>query len=171
MSQYTRSAAYDVVNYAWNSLVEAGVLDPSDYYVEEIGTTMIPITPVQEPPEFANILGDKPYIVYTYVLKPNFDDNIFLAEETLIFTIFCPDPGKIMAVMRVFSEAFRAKDEAAKRLQDSPDTSGKYYFNWTSIDGMEMSGESDSESGRVTGEVIVCYSFSENMNFDGTLVP
>lgn len=170
-TQYKRTAAYDVINYLWARLTATGVLDETDYFIEEFGTEVVPIIPVQNQPEFANILGELPYLVYEYILKPSFTDNIFTAEESLIFTIYCPDQGRIMEIFRVISEAFRALDESAKRLQASPTTSGKYFFNWTTVDGFELSGESDSESGRGTGEAVITYSFGELMNYDGTLIP
>lgn len=170
MSIYKKSPAYDVINYLWAKLQESQVLDATDYYLDDFEDNIVPIIPVQDQPELANYLKNKAYIVYDFIGYPQTDDDFFVNEEAIMFTIFCPNFSKIMEIVRVFNECFRGKDEAAKKLQAAPTTTGTFFFYSTRIDGVDISGQAHKESGRISGEICVCYRFGEIMNKSGFYV-
>lgn len=167
MSVYSRSAVYDVINYLWENLKESKVLDPTDYYLDDFESSIVPIIPIQDQPELANHLNNKPYIIYDFIGYPQTNDEIFINEEAVMFTIFCPNFSKVMEIVRVFNESFRGKDEAAKKLQLADTTSGDFFFYSTRIDGIDISGQASKESGRITGEVTVCYKYGEPLDWSG----
>lgn len=167
MSIYKKSPAYDVINYLWAKLQEAQVLDATDYYLDDFEDNIVPIIPVQDQPELANYLNNKPYIVYDFIGYAQTDDDFFINEEAVMFTIFCPNFSKIMEIVRVINETFRGKDQSAKKLQAASTTSGSFFFYSTRIDGIDISKEASTESGRVTGEICVCYRFGELMDNSG----
>ena len=167
LSIYEKSPAFDVINYLWKKLQDSSVMDASDYYLDAFETNIIPIIPIQEQPEIANYLNDKPYMTYDFIGYAQDDEQFFVNEEALMFTIYSPSMAKIMQIVRVFNETFRGYDESARKLQNAPTTSGDFFFYYTRLDGITISGETSRESGRITAEICVCYKYGEPMDYSG----
>ena len=167
-TDYTIDASQDIIKYTWEKLKAAGVMTASNYTIAEFGGQIMPIAPVQEMPEFANRFGDHPYIIYEVMTgtAPDGDDWWKLRDE-ITFTIYCTDYDKITSIKNVMVDYFRRMDESARLVNSQSGLSGKFNFLCTTIMGIVMSGESEQENSRQTGEVTIGYDYVRYLDSTG----
>jgi hypothetical protein len=166
MVDYNVDASQDLIKFIWAKLQSAGVMTSTDY-VFESGATIIPIVPVQEIPEMANQLKDKPYIVYTLASDVGSESLWARQRDTIYFTIFSQDVRKIIAITNVMRDFLRRKDESARLINATAGLSGKYNFHCIYVMKTEVSGESTDEAGRMTGEVVIDYDYVRYLDSAG----
>lgn len=167
MVNYNTDASQDLVKFIWAKLQSAGVMVASDYVLEN-GPTIIPIVPVQELPEMANQFRDKPYIVYTISSNDNLADTMWMRQrDSAQFMIFSQDVNNIIAIKNVMLDFLRRYDDSAQLINKTSGLSGKYNFHCVYVMKTEVSGETTDEAGRMTGEVIIDYTYVRYLDSAG----
>ncbi len=156
-------AVYDVNRYVWHFLTSSGVLNPSEYYAADLDLTIIPIHPVQEVPELANHLDDKPYIVYDVFTGTNTtgsQDEWWVERDEVIYTIYAPSIEKINDIIRSFRNNCKKMDESARSLQQFLSTDTDFWYQELCFDWAEVSESTRDEAGRQLGQVKISYNYS-----------
>jgi len=166
VADYSATAAFEVLGYVWDKIDAAGVLNQADYYLDDLDITLMPFIPAQEQPETHNLLGDKPYIVYTVYTEQDPDLWAILNDE-ITMTIFCPDFNKIMEIGNFMLDLFRRMDESARDLNTHITAASKFTFFSTEVGGFIASGESENEGGRQTADLILSYKYSRKLDSSG----
>ena len=170
MVDYNADASQDIIKFIWGKLQSTGVMTASDYVLES-GTTIVPIVPVQEIPEMANQLKDKPYIVYTLSSADNYTESLWVRQrDSIQFMIFSQNVNKIIAIKNVMADFLRRKDDSARLINATGGLSGKYNFHCIYLMKSDVSGETTDEAGRMTGEVIIDYDYVRYLDTAGNYV-
>jgi hypothetical protein len=125
---YNIDAMYEIRRHLWEELVLSKLVKSSDYYIENTGSEIIPIIPVQQQPEMNQFLSGKTHIVYDKV-GMTYEDNWLICCEKLLFTIYSTDVSEINAIRNLMLDVFRRMDDSARDLNASRNTDKIIFHN------------------------------------------
>lgn len=166
MADYNISAVGQLRLYIWDKLKEYNILDENDYIADGFDTPLIPIIPSQQIPEFNNLIGDKPYIVYTFNVGP-YGDEWWVCEESVVFSIVSSDYGKIIEITQFLADILRRMDETALEINTWANQTTKFKFFSSSLTYISSPLPFDEEGGRQFGEIEFTYKYSRFLDSGG----
>lgn len=157
MTDYRKMAFSLIRQYLWTNLLDSGVLDENDYWVETMGTRLNPIIPSQQVPEFQNLLPGVPYMVYDIEMV-EYGDDFWITEEVATLTIVGGDYTKLYQISQLIKDLMQRYDMSAREINDdNPDSPFK--FLKAHVSGMvspDIGSESDVQTATV--ELTYCYT-------------
>jgi hypothetical protein len=166
MPDYTDHAVNDIVDYVWDGLVSAGILDPYDYLYES--APLVPFIPVQDQPEFVNRFGNSPYFIYNVTELPADEaQEWWRMRDEIVFTIVCPDIVKIREIFGWMRDRLRRYDESARLINSYSGLSGKFNYHTSYLMYSQIEDEARNEAGRVEGEIAFCVEYVRYLDADG----
>lgn len=165
MTDYTIDAMYEVRKHLWNQLVLNNIIDPNDYYSDNLGETIIPIIPVQQSPEMNQFLSGKTHIVYDK-MGSTYEENWMICCEKISFTIYSVDFSEINIIRNMMIDVFRRMDESARDLNQSKSTN-KIIFHNTMILEMSPTEPSTELAGFLAADVILEVKYSRTVGPKG----
>jgi hypothetical protein len=125
---YNIDAMYEIRKHLWEELKTHKLFKASDYYIENSGTEIIPIIPVQQQPDLNQFLSGKAHIVYDKT-GLSYEENWMICCEKILFTIYSTDVSEINSIRNLMLDVFRRMDLSAKDLNKSKDTDKIIFFN------------------------------------------
>lgn len=125
---YSVDAIYEIRKHLWEELKSNKLFKASDYYIENSGTEIIPIIPVQQQPELNQFLSGKSHIVYDKT-GLSYEENWMICCEKILFTIYSTDVSEINSIRNLMIDVFRRMDLSAKDLNASKGTNKIIFFN------------------------------------------
>ena len=164
MSSYRRMAAFDVISYFWNELTSTGILDSTDYYVDEFEDEIIPIIPVQDLPQTRNYLGNKTYMVYEILNLPTDEGRYFLKQEQLVITVFSPSFSKLVEICTLAEDCLNRLASTGHDITKYKNSEFTFHCFNTEY---EIAGETDSEGGRISADINVIYEYTRDLTASG----
>jgi hypothetical protein len=165
MTDYNIDAMYEVRKHLWNQLVLNNIIDPNDYYSDNLGETIIPIIPVQQSPEMNQFLSGKTHIVYDK-MGSTYEENWMICCEKISFTIYSVDFSEINIIRNMMIDVFRRMDESARDLNQSKSTN-KIIFHNTMILEMSPTEPSTELAGFLAADVILEVKYSRTVGPKG----
>jgi len=165
MTDYNIDAMYEVRKHLWNQLVLNNIIDPNDYYSDNLGVTIIPIIPVQQSPEMNQFLSGKTHIVYDK-MGSTYEENWMICCEKISFTIYSVDFSEINIIRNMMIDVFRRMDESARDLNQSKSTN-KIIFHNTMILEMSPTEPSTELAGFLAADVILEVKYSRTVGPKG----
>jgi len=165
MTDYSIDAMYEVRKHLWSQLVLNNIIDPNDYYSDNLGETIIPIIPVQQSPEMNQFLSGKTHIVYDK-MGSTYEENWMICCEKISFTIYSVDFAEINIIRNMMIDVFRRMDESARDLNKSKSTS-KIIFHNTMILEMSPTEPSTELAGFLAADVILEVKYSRTVGPKG----
>jgi hypothetical protein len=149
MADYTKNARTVINGFLWESLKEDNILSADDYRPDGFTKALVPIVPLQEIPEFNNLLTDKTYITYDYEVE-GYGDQWWICEERMLYTIISTNISKISEVTEFMIDLFRRLDDSGKDI--------KFYS--IGLSSASAPAPFDQEGGRMSGSVEIFYKYS-----------
>jgi hypothetical protein len=165
MTDYNIDAMYEVRKHLWNQLVLNNIIDPNDYYSDNLGETIIPIIPVQQSPEMNQFLSGKTHIVYDK-MGSTYEENWMICCEKISFTIYSVDFSEINIIRNMMIDVFRRMDESARDLNQSK-SRNKIIFHNTMILEMSPTEPSTELAGFLAADVILEVKYSRTVGPKG----
>ena len=165
MTDYSIDAMYEVRKHLWSQLVLNNIIDPNDYYSDNLGETIIPIIPVQQSPEMNQFLSGKTHIVYDK-MGSTYEENWMICCEKISFTIYSVDFAEINIIRNMMIDVFRRMDDSARDLNQSKSTS-KIIFHNTMILEMSPTEPSTELAGFLAADVILEVKYSRTVGAKG----
>lgn len=165
MTDYNIDAMYEVRKHLWSQLVLNNIIDPNDYYSDNLGETIIPIIPVQQSPEMNQFLSGKTHIVYDK-MGSTYEENWMICCEKISFTIYSVDFSEINIIRNMMIDVFRRMDESARDLNQSKSTN-KIIFHNTMILEMSPTEPSTELAGFLAADVILEVKYSRTVGPKG----
>lgn len=166
---YTSTAFGQIRNYTWDKLKTAGILDYNDYIADGFIEPLVPIIPVQQVPEFNNLVGNSPYIIYDYDTS-SYSDEWWICEETIKFYVVSNDFSKIIQISQFLIDVFRRMDTSASELNAWQGDSGNFKFYTFSLVNASSPAPQDEEGGRVMSEIQISYKYSRFLDSNGNFI-
>jgi hypothetical protein len=125
---YSIDAMYEIRRHLWEELTLSKLIKASEYYIENTGSEIIPIIPVQQQPDLNQFLSGKAHIVYDKI-GMSYEENWLICCEKLLFTIYSVDVSEINAIRNLMIDVFRRMDDSAKDLNLSRGTDKLIFHN------------------------------------------
>lgn len=158
MADYSIDAMYEIRRHLWNEIVSNDIIDPSDYYLENISSEIIPILPVQQQAEMDQFLSGKTHIVYDKI-STSYEENWMICTEKMLFTIYSTDYNQINTIRNLMIDVFRRMDDSAKDLNASRSTD-KLKFHSTYVAEITPTDPSEEMQGFLASDVILEVKYS-----------
>lgn len=155
---YNIDAMYEIRRHLWEELVLSKLVKSSDYYIENTGSEIIPIIPVQQQPEMNQFLSGKTHIVYDKV-GMTYEENWLICCEKLLFTIYSTDVSEINAIRNLMLDVFRRMDDSARDLNASRNTD-KIIFHNTMVIETTPTEPSQELQGFLSTDVMIEVKYS-----------
>lgn len=163
---YKADAMLEVRKYLWDSLATIGIFDEDNYYSDNIGTTIIPIIPVQQQPELNQFLSGKKHIVYDKV-GMSYEENWVICCEQILFTIYSTDVSEIAEIRNFMTDLFRRIDESARDVNLWDGLSNKFKFHSIFISDISATTPSEELQGFLSADVILEIKYSRSSDIQG----
>jgi hypothetical protein len=166
---YKADAMLEVRKYLWDSLATIGIFDENNYYSDNIGTTIIPIIPVQQQPELNQFLSGKKHIVYDKV-GMSYEENWVICCEQILFTIYSTDVSEIAEIRNFMTDLFRRIDESARDVNLWDGMSNKFKFHSIFISDISATTPSEELQGFLSADVILEIKYSRYSDIQGRFI-
>ena len=163
---YNDTAFGKIRSYTWAKLTEAGILSEYDYIADGFIEPLLPIIPVQQVPEFNNLVGDKPYIIYDYDLV-SYSDDWFVCQETISFTIVSSNFSKIIQISQLLIDLYRRMDESARDLNIWQGANTNFKFFTFTLKDASSPTPFEEEGGRQMSQINITYKYSRILDASG----
>lgn len=158
MTNYSIDPIYEIRKHLWAEIVDNEILDPSNYYIDNIGSEVIPILPVQQVAEMNQFLSGKTHIVYDKI-STSYEDNWMICTEKMLFSIYSTDYSEINTIRNLMIDVFRRMDDSARDLNASK-TTDKIIFHSTYIAEITPTDPSTELQGFLSSDVVLEVKYS-----------
>ena len=158
MTNYSIDPIYEIRKHLWTEIVDNEILDPSDYYIDNLGSEVIPILPVQQIAEMNQFLSGKTHIVYDKI-STSYEDNWMICTEKMLFSIYSIDYSEINTIRNLMIDVFRRMDDSARDLNASK-TTDKIIFHSTYIAEITPTDPSTELQGFLSSDVVLEVKYS-----------
>jgi hypothetical protein len=169
MADYTKNSRSIINNFLWQELVDAEILDPDEYRLDDFTKTIVPIVPVQQLPELNNLIGSNPYILYDYEIE-SYGDAWWICEERMLYTIVGTSISKISEITEFMVDLFRRKDISGKEVQSYNPDEDIVKFYTVCLESVSSPEPFQDEGGRMAGTVEITYKYSKILNSNGRFI-
>lgn len=166
MVDYSKTAVAEIRDFIWSEIQEAGILNRNDYIADGFNKPLNPIIPVQQVPEFNNLMSGKTHIVYDFMVK-TYSEDFWMCEEEMSLYIYSPDYSKILQITNFLLDTFRRMDLTAKDVNLSRANNSKFKYHYFYLDAAESPSPVDEEGGNHMGYVSIAYKYSREIGSDG----
>lgn len=166
MADYTKNARTVINGFLWNELNDSGIMLAEDYRPDGFTKGVIPIVPIQEIPEFNNLMPDKPYITYDYEVE-GYGDQWWICEERMLYTIISTSVSKISEITEFMIDLFRRLDDSGKDVQLYNPLDDKVRFYSVGLNNATAPAPFEQEGGRMSGSVEIQYKYARILDGNG----
>jgi hypothetical protein len=156
---YKLDALLELRKYLWEELNTIGIFDETDYYSDNLMSTIIPIIPIQQQAELSQFLSGKKHIVYDKI-SAGYDTNWLICNEQFLFTIYSTDVSEINEIRNFMTDLFRRMDESARDINRWADLSDKFKFHSIYLADISATTPSEELQGFLSTDVILDVKFS-----------
>lgn len=163
---YKLDAMFEIRKHLWEELKSANIIEPTDYYSDNIGEEIVPIIPVQQQPELNQFLSGKTHIVYDKV-GISYEDNWLICCEQILFTIYSTDVSEVVQIRNLMMDLYRRMDESARDLNYLDTLSDKFKFYSLYVADISPISPSEELAGFLSGEVVLEAKYSRHVGIDG----
>jgi hypothetical protein len=157
---------FELRKYLWQEIIENNILDPDDYYSDNIGETVSPIIPVQQSPEMSHFLSGKTHIVYDKI-GMSYEDNWIICCEQILFTIYSTEISEINKMRNFITDLFRRMDDSAKDINAYSELNDKFKFHSIYIADISPTAPSEEMQGFFAADVILEVKYSRITDLNG----
>jgi len=159
MTDYSKIAASDIRSYIWNEIVDAGLLDPNDYFADGFYENMVPIIPSQQIPEFNNLLPGKTYMIYDFEIK-TIPVQWWMTEESFTISTISQNYDVINQINNLINDLFRRYDESATDLNTYLAGQSNFIYHHAMIDRVFSPEPYNTEGDYQIGSAMISYGYS-----------
>jgi len=163
---YKLDAINEVRKFLWSELVTNKIFNETEYYSDNVATTIIPIIPVQQSPELNQFLSGKKHIVYDKI-NSSYEDNWLICNEQFMFTIYSVDISEINEIRNFMLDLFRRMDESARDMNAYPQISDKFKFHTIYIADITPTTPSEELQGFLSADVVLQVKYSRHITPNG----
>ena len=166
---YKADVMYDIRKHLWDNLKSSEIIDPDNYYSDNLGEVLTPIIPVQQMAEMNQFLSGKTHIVYDKV-GISYEDNWAICCEQIMFTIYSTDFSEIVEIRNLMMDLYRRMDESARDINFFDEISDKFKFYSIFIADISATAPSEELAGFLSTEVILEVKYSRYANSEGRFI-
>jgi hypothetical protein len=168
-ADYKLDASIEIRKYLWDQILTIGLLEADDYYSDSLGSSIVPIIPVQQSPEMNQFLSGKTHIVYDKI-GMSYEENWAICCEQILFTIYSTDVSEINQLRNFMTDLFRRMDDSARDLNLWGGVSDKFKFYSIFISEISPTSPSEEIQGFLSSDVILEVKYARISDVNGRFV-
>jgi hypothetical protein len=158
-ANFKLDAMLEVRKFLWSELLDANIFDQDDYYSDNLGSSVVPIIPVQQAPEMNQFLSGKKHIVYDKI-GLSYEDNWLICCEQILFTVYSIDVSEINEIRNFMTDLFRRMDESARDVNRFDSLNDKFKFHSIFIADISPTEPSEELQGFLSTDIILEVKYS-----------
>jgi hypothetical protein len=158
-ANFKLDAMLEVRKFLWSELLDANIFDQDDYYSDNLGSSVVPIIPVQQAPEMNQFLSGKKHIVYDKI-GLSYEDNWLICCEQILFTVYSTDVSEINEIRNFMTDLFRRMDESARDVNRFESLNDKFKFHSIFIADISPTEPSEEIQGFLSTDIILEVKYS-----------
>jgi len=158
-ANFKLDAMLEIRKFLWAELLEAKIFDEDDYYSDNVGSSIVPIIPVQQSPEMNQFLSGKKHIIYDKI-GLSYEDNWLVCCEQILFTVYSTDVSEINEIRNFMTDLFRRMDDSAKDVNRFESLNNKFKFHSIFIADISPTEPSEELKGFLSTDIILEAKYS-----------
>ncbi|AVD99232.1 hypothetical protein SEA_BILLNYE_30 [Streptomyces phage BillNye] len=166
MTDYRTMGAHQINKYLWGKLKDfeykAGVKAFGAYGTGTGQKNLTPIIPTQQQPQFLDIAGGAPFLVYNYIVSP-YAAEWWLCREQCAYVIYDNDEERLRAIHGYMIDLLKRMDWTARDVNASSTTDKRFDFKYVQLTSASGPDEFSTEGGRTGAMVVVNYEYTMDM--------
>lgn len=166
MTNYGTLASADIRKYLWQTIKDAYLLDENDYYTDGFSEALVPIIPVQQVPEFNNLLPGKSYMIYDFEVK-TIPVQWWMTEEAFTLTAISQNYDFLNKLTNLLQDLFRRYDDSARDLNNFLAGDTDFVYHHIMIDSIFSPEPFNTEGDYQMASVVFSYNYSRKIGPDG----
>lgn len=166
MTKYNSIASSDIRNYIWQAIKDEEILDENDYYADGFATSLVPIIPAQQVPEFTNLLPGRTYMLYDFEVK-TISPQWWIVDESFTLTVISQNFEIINQITNLMQDLFRRYDDSATEINAQLDTDADFRYMHTVVDSIMSPEPFSAEGDYQIGSVTISYCYTRNIDENG----
>jgi hypothetical protein len=163
MTDYSKSAIYEIRDVLWQELQDSNILDPKNYFADGYSQALVPIIPAQQIPEFNNLLPGKTYLVYD-IIQSGVGVGWWMSQETVTFNIVSRDTKEILTINNLIMDIFRRYDQSAKEVNLQISTNSPFRYHFFRFDSSDPIQAFHDEGGLMSGVISITYAYTRELD-------
>ncbi len=171
MTDYRTMGAHQMNKWLWSKLQDfeykPGVKAFSAYGTGTGKKNLTPIIPTQQQPQFLDIAGGAPFLVYNYIISA-YASEWWLCREQCAYVIYDNDEERLRAIHGYMVDLLRRMDWTARDINSSPTTDGRFDFKYVQLTSASGPDEFSTEGGRTGAMVVVNYEYTMELKTDSS---
>lgn len=163
-TDYTSAGVHQLNHWLWSKL-QGFQWNGTDLAFGEYGTTapaLVPIIPTQQQPEFTDIVGGAPFIVYNYIV--NASPEWWQCRESNAYVIYDDNESRLRAIHNYMHDLLKRQDWTAKNINTYLGPASKYEFKTVSVSTARGPDKFTDEGGRQSAMITVSYMFTHDLD-------
>lgn len=128
-------------------------------------SSKIPVVPVQQLPETAELVGKSPFVVYESSPLDKADDAYWIKCERAVFYVYGNDYKYVLATRSFLIDLFGRMDTTARELNDF--SVSHINFLTVSVTGSESKDNKTSDDGKYSALVEIEYDYTYGLDASG----
>lgn len=166
MASYSTNGAHALNAYLWTKL-KTLKWDGTNYAFGAYGDTeglidAVPIIPAHQEPEFTNIAGGEPFIVYNYRTTP--DSEWWVLRESNAYVIYDNNGKRCRAIMNYMIDLLKRFDWSAQDVNASLVAGSPFEFKTIWVSSSTSPQNLSDEGGRLSAIVVATYRYSVDLD-------
>lgn len=166
MTNYNSLASSDIRQYIWQAIQDAEILDENDYYADGFSTSLVPIIPAQQVPEFTNLLPGKTYMLYDFEVKV-IPSQWWIVDESFTLTVISQNFEVINQITNLIQDLFRRYDDSAMEINAQLGSDPDFRYLHTVLESVVSPEPFSSEGDYQVGSATISYCYARNVGPDG----
>lgn len=166
MTKYNSLASADIRRYIWENIQNEDILDQNDYYADGLALALMPIIPVQQVPEFNNLLPGKTYMIYDFEVK-TVPVQWWMTDESFTLAVISQNYEVVNQITNLVHDLFRRYDDSATDLNEFLDGDSDFIYHHINIDSVFSPEPYNSEGDYQIGTVVFSYNYSRTTGANG----
>jgi hypothetical protein len=166
MTNYNSQASADIRNYIWENIKLEEILDENEYYADGIPTSLLPIIPVQQVPEFNNLLPGRTYMLYDFEVK-TVPVQWWMTDESFTLTVISQNYEIINEITSLIHDLFRRYDESANDINAYFEGDSDFLYHHFNIESVFSPEPYSTEGDYQVGSVVISYNYSRKTGANG----
>lgn len=160
MIDFTKQAVDGFISHMWSVIQANSIM--SQVTISDYSLAMIPIAPTNDNPEFANHMGQNPYIIYDLYSYPASPTEYWRYRDEVVLSIYCPDFGTLQKIIEFLKYTYGRAEESVALLNNHISPSNPFIYHTCEFTVAQTYRPVQDEGGRLVSEVTVSYEYTRD---------
>lgn len=166
MSDYRTVGAHQINKWLWSKLWDFEY-KPGEKafaaYAPNGSINLVPFIPTQQQPQFTNIAGGAPFVVYNYIMS-SYTSDWWMCREQCAYVIYDNNEERLRAIHTYMTDLLRRMDWTAKAVNNNAATPANFDFKYVQLTSATGPDEYSEDGGRQGAMAVINYEYTVDLD-------